>query len=392
MGTALSPPILPDPAAGVSLEPSGRPAGRTALVLAGAVTIAVLLLLILGSVGKSAVSELFRPVQLNSIGAAGALLLAGFLALVIHEAGHLIAAVCCRFEIHTVSLGAIWFTRTHSGWRVGTRRKRVFTGSVAAVPCSNEYWRARMLVVTAAGPLATFVGALAAAAILRAHALPGELVSFFLRDFGQISAIIFLLGLVPGSPKARAQNDAALFINLWLDGKEANEIFLYHLVLQHQKKGLEPREFPLWLIGLMATFRGRADFMVLYAGMIASWAFDRGDCASGNLWDGSALALSAHASVATKHACLANSACFDLVFRQDIAAAREKLTTIEMKTLVSPSLRHRALAARDLAFGRITRSLAEVAAARAFLPPNMQSRGFECFFLSRLHASAISSR
>ncbi len=384
-------PILPTPPQEPSSEPARRGAGAwTVISTAGSVLVGSLIVLLMGSISFPG-AEAFHPVPITSSGDCLLLVLAAFLALTAHEMGHLLAAVCCRFEVLTVSLGAFRFTRAQSGWRVAAKRQRLFTGSVTAIPRSNESWRERMLVVIGAGPAASFGGVVVAGCALHLLPISGPLVSVFLRAFVQISLVILVLGLIPNSPKSQAQNDAALFLALWRDGRESNAIFLYHLVLQHQRTGLEPREFPLWLIELMASFGGRPEFMVLYAGMIASWAFDREDHASGDLWDNRALQLSARANAATQQACLANSACFDLVFRKDVAAAQRKLAQVNMDSLSSPSLQHRALATRDLAFGRIAKSLAETSAARSFLPTHLQNCGYEWSLLKRLHSAALST-
>lgn len=351
---------------------------------------AFLLLLVLSSSSSPFLTSLFRPTPLESPVHVLLLLAALFTALVWHEVGHLLAAICSRFEIATVNLGFVCFRRTQLGWRVGGRFRKVFTGSVVAMPRDNAHWRERMLAVVAAGPAATLLGVLLAMYAVHSGLLPHWAAAYSV-DFFQISFIIFVLGLIPLSTQA-AESDASLFLALWRDGSDANALFLYHLVLQHQRQGLEPCQFPLWLVQLMASFRGRADFMVLYAGMVASWAFERGDHRSGNVWDEQALLLSSKANAATRSACLANSACFDLVFRSDLAGAKAKLDSIQMTVITSPSLQHRVQAARDLVLGQIRRSLAEIAAARTALPPELQDGGFEWSMLRRLHASALSLR
>ena len=269
----ILPPLFPDAASSLAGRRRARSASLSTIawIFAGS-----FLVLLMGTISLPWAAA-FRPVSFSSPADALLLVLAAFLALIIHELGHLLAAIACRFEVLTISLGALRFSRAQSGWCVATRAKRVFTGSVTAIPRTNEFWRERMMAVVAAGPFATFAGILLGVFAFEIQPGPGYLISFLLRAFIQISFVILLLGLIPNSPRAQAQNDAALFLILWHDGQDSNALFLYHLVLQHQRTGLEPRQFPLWLVELMAGFQGRADFMVLYAGMIASWAFDRGD-------------------------------------------------------------------------------------------------------------------
>ena len=380
----LTPPAL------ASGSPARKAPGQM-LALVGLLAAGLLLGGILSSVAAPSLAILFEPVAVTNISGCIALLLGTISALVLHETGHLVASLACRFEVLTISLGPLRFSRGQLGWTLQINKTRLFTGSVTAIPRTNEFWRERMLLVVAAGPGATLITAIAAACLLQAHVLNGWVLSF-LTAFVQISFFIFVLGLMPNSPESRVQNDATLFLILWRDGKAANEIFLYHLVLQLQMAGLEPRQFPRWLLELMTTFQGRPDFMILYADMLAVWAFDRGDLESGNAWDARALELSPRGSLASRNASLANSACFDLVFRQDWEAAKGKLASIRVETILSPSLKHRTIAARNLALGQIARTLAEVASARYFIPTKGGMTGLESFLLGRLHASAVSVR
>ncbi len=381
---ALVPPVL-------ASESGAKRAPGQVLALTGLLGAGFLLGGILSSIASPSVAALFQPVAVTTLSGWAALLLASIAALVLHETGHLLASLACRFEVLTISIGPLRLSQGQLGWTSHINKTRLFTGSVVAIPRTNESWRERMLLVVAAGPGATLLTALAAACPIYTHMANGWMLSL-LTAFVQISFFIFVLGLLPNSPKSRVQNDATLFLILWQDGKAANEIFLYHLVLQLQMAGLEPRHFPLWLVELMAGFQGRPDFMILYADMLATWAFDRGDFANGNAWDARALQLSARGSLASRNASLANSACFDLVFRNDRESAKNKLAAIQVETILSPTLKHRTIAARNLALGQIARTLAEVASARYFLPTKVGMGGLECFLLKRLHASAVSVR
>lgn len=375
----------------LAIESATEKSSGQVLVLTGLLAAGFVLGGVLSSIASPVLAALFQPVAVATLSGWAALLLASVAALVLHETGHLFASLACRFEVLTISLGPLRLSRGQLGWTSHINKTRLFTGSVTAVPKTNESWRERMLFVVAAGPGATFLTALAAVLFIYTR-IPNGWVLSLLTAFVQISFFIFFLGLVPNSPKARVQNDATLLLVLWQDGKAANEIFLYHMVLQLQMAGLEPRQFPLWLVELMATFQGRPDFMILYADMLATWAFDRGDMANGNAWDARALDLSTRGSLASRNASLANSACFDLVFRNDRESAKDKLAAIQVETILSPTLKHRTIAARNLALGRVARTLAEVANARYFLPNKVGMGGLECFLLKRLHAAAVSVR
>jgi Peptidase family M50 len=342
------------------------------------------------SLGSPFLAECFQPVPVLDLSGLLALVAGLFSAVLFHEAGHLLAAIMNDFEVSGVSIGPFRFVRLGASWEMILEKNRLFEASVSAFPQTKENWRRRMLVVVAAGPIATFVTGFAVALLL--HPVGGEdnWLTWLLRAFVQVSFFIFVLGLVPNGKSLLNQNDAALLQSLWRNGPQADELFLYHLVLQQQRAGTRPRNYPLCLIYLLAHFEGRPDFMALFATTIASWAFDRNDAEIGGSWDRRALVLSAHCGFHSRNLVRVNSACFDIIYRQNLIASGAKIDKLDLNKIASPYLRHRAKAAANLAARQVPEALADIAAARFALPEHLQGAGVEYLFLGHLHAAALA--
>ncbi len=107
----------------------------------------------------------FQTIKLDSIGGISALLAAVAASIVLHEAGHLMAAILVDFEVLGICLGPVRAIRSYGRWTVEFSGK-LFAGSISAVARNTDRWRERVLVVVAGGPVATLVSGLAAGLIL----------------------------------------------------------------------------------------------------------------------------------------------------------------------------------------------------------------------------------
>ncbi len=318
------------------------------------------------------------------------MLLAALLAaIVIHEAGHLSAALALDFDVLGGSLGPVRLIRMHRSWSIQLSWN-LFSGSVIAIPRKQSNWRTRMLTVVAAGPLATlFSGFFAALLVLRSGA-PDDLLTRFLAGLVELNFFIFVFGLIPNSPASRLANDARLFYSFLRVTSEANQILLYHMVTQLQIAGLRPRDYPERVVRKLATARGRAEMCSVYASAIALWAIDRGDIPSADAWDKRALDLSDFCAIKRQNSALAASACFDVIFRDDIRAARGKFAEVQLSILSPLWLRYRIAAAYWIAARNVPAALAEIARARYSFPNRLPYYEFERTLLATLHRKAIT--
>jgi len=125
-------------------------------------------------------------------------------------------ALACDFEILGGRLGPWRMQQLHGKRTVWFSCARLFSCSIAAVPRDCEHWRTRMLLVVAAGPLATLFG-LAVAANAAVWAEPQSWLATFWSALAQFHFFSFVLGLMPNGESAKVRNDASLFLILKRD-------------------------------------------------------------------------------------------------------------------------------------------------------------------------------
>lgn len=340
--------------------------------------------------GPRWLQAIFQVLTLDNLGGVSALVTAVAVSIVLHEGGHLGAAILMDFEVLGICLGPVRTTRSHGKWTFEASGK-LFTGSISAVPRNIRRWRERVLVVVAGGPLATLASGLLAGMILF-HCPSEGWPKTFLAAVTELSGFLFVLGLVPNGRTAKVRNDARLFAMFWNETPDAQEILLYHLLTQLELAGVRPRDYPTGLIHAMAAIEGRPESMLVYAHTIALWALDRGDIASAKAWDERALELSESYNTAGQQAILARSACFDVLFREDLSAARKKLAAIEIDALAPAWLRHRTEAVHWLLEENIGEALAEIARAQYAFPKQLPYYEFERMLLTGLHRKALAVR
>ncbi|MBV8811028.1 MAG: M50 family metallopeptidase [Acidobacteriaceae bacterium] len=339
--------------------------------------------------GPGWAQAIFRAISITDAGGISAIFAALFAAVVLHELGHFLAALAVGFRILGVSLGPVRVSFWHGQrmWKLST--KNLLTGSVSAIPRTDRQWRSRMLAVVAAGPAATLgTGALASYLLLAPHSSPW-MVSF-LGALSQLSFFLFVLGLIPNSAQARIRNDARLLLILWRDGVEADEIRTYHEIMEMEASGIRPGAIPPNVIRKLAVQRSSADVAMLCARTVVNWALDFGDIGMASAWDNHAFTLSTRCDERLRNSAVAASACFDILFRGDLDAARSKFATVQFEPLTPKCFHHRVKAAYWLAACKVPAALAEIAQARCSFSAKLPYYQFEARLLFALHHEALS--
>ncbi|HMF77089.1 MAG TPA: site-2 protease family protein [Bryobacteraceae bacterium] len=375
-------------------EPTGTPAWSAAslrLACYAALLLAGLALgLLLGSFGPPWTRPLFAALSMNTPAALAATLAATAAALLIHELGHVLAAVLLDFQILGVSLGPVRLQWLHGKHAFRFSVGRLFSGSVAALPRDMQNWRKRTMWVIAAGPAATLAASIAAGCVVILQ-LPEVVPHTFWSALAQINFLIFVLGFIPNGARAPVRNDSTLFWTLLHDGPEARELELVYRIGQLRLHAIRPADYPETLMGRLAAFRAhRPDTKVLLARTLADWALDSGDVRAAGLWDREAIAHVRDCDPRLRNSTLAASACFDLIFRDDATAARAKFAEVDLDELFPPCFAHRARAARLLAVDLPHRAPAEIIRAQYALPLGLSYYDFERMLLARVHLQALA--
>ena len=340
--------------------------------------------------GPSWAQKVFETVQLNTLLASTAVFAALIASILLHEGGHLLAAILVGFEVLGICVGPVRATRSHGTWKLAFSGK-FLTASVSAVPRSTSQWRERALAVVAGGPLMTLVTGLVAGLLLF-HTACGAWIQTFLAAIVEFSSFLFVLGLIPNARSAKVRNDARLFCIFWKNGVEAQEVFLYHLMTMQEIAGLRPRSYSAGLIHAMASIQGRRESMLVFAHTISQWALDRGDFETAKAWDERALELSTSATETAREATLARSAYLDVLLREDLAAARRKLAGVDVEALAPAWFHHRTNAVRLFIEGDTPETLAEISRARYSFPKHVPYFGFEEMLLKALHRKALQPK
>lgn len=317
--------------------------------------------------------------------AASALAAAFIAAIVLHEFGHFAAAVAVNFQILGVALGPFRVARLYGKSTVSFRPSNLFGGSISAISRGERSWRARILTVIVAGPLATLVSALIALAVVPTLQ-PASWAHSFLGFLAQLSFLIFLLGLIPNGKYARMRNDAQLFWSILRNGTEAHATRLYHRLMRMHIEGIRPRDYPPELVEDMSRYRGRADLSLAFAGALTKWATDCRDFEMAHAWQQNAVRLLPAAASSQRNFARAEWACFALLIEDNPECARSVLSGVPPREIAPDWRRHRVRAAKYVAEGNVPAASREIGSALLCLPGGIPYSGFERDLLYRLAA------
>lgn len=357
---------------------------------------ASLLALIVGSVafcgllkflGPAAVTIVLEHATLGRGEQLVTLLAALAASVLIHEGGHLLAAILLGFDVLGAALGPWRISRVNGSWTVRFWGGNWFAASVSALPKPKSCWPTSTLVVVAAGPLATLLFGAAALAMLLSGTRTGH-IGCFLAFTAELNAVLFVLGLLPNQPGARVPNDARLFLSLLGNSSEAHNILLYQLVMQMNRQGFRPCFYRQDVIRELPRAIARPEMAAWFAQVISDWAFDRGDLYSADAWDKRAVDLASEGEPPSLSQALAHSACLDLILRNDVKASRAKAVDIFVPSLQPEWIRHRALAVMHLSAGNILEGMGELQRADFSLPRGLPRFDFEREISNRLRSKA----
>jgi hypothetical protein len=128
---------------------------------------------------------------------------------------------------------------------------------------------------------------------------------------------------------------------------------------------------------------------LLAARTLTEWALESDDQVRASVWERRALEQSEQCDARLRNSALAASACFDVLFRDDSAAAREKFVKVNFDALFPKYFAYRARAVWLLANNRTEQVPAQVIRAQYALPLGLPYYDFERMLLGRLHLKAL---
>lgn len=329
----------------------------------------------------------FEHVQLGSLEGLWNLLLALGASILAHELGHLFAALYLNYALLGMAIGPLQLSFWHKKTVLQVRAGQWARCSVSAVPRDlQDCWRSRMLAVVAAGPAVSFFLLIVSAVLAMSSVEP---VGFW-SSCAEVNFFLVTLGLIPNHRLAAVRNDAALFLALWKNDTDALDMFRCHQAIELAFRGIRPDQFPEELLLELARFPGRPYTRLMVAQRMVEWAIDSGNLALASEWDRAALATSERCQRHLANRALAESACFDVLFRADFAAAKAKFAQVDFEPLFPPPMAERARAANWLAVELPEKAARHILRAQYQLPLGDGYYNFERLLLHELRMKALT--
>jgi hypothetical protein len=348
----------------------------------------------LQAVGPAWSRAIFDQVKPGSVLGFSALLLALLISILAHELGHLSAALFLNFEILGFAVGPFRCERQHGKVIFRYLQRNWSNCSISAVARDlRNCWRFRTMSVIAAGPAFTFL--LLIVSLRLAIPLNGPIASNgwpaqFWSACAEVNFFILLLGLIPNGRWTRVRNDAALFLALKRNSGDALDMFRCHQAIDLALGGTRPQDYPQSLLLELSGFCGRPYTNLMAARRIVEWAADSDDLATAASWDQYALAAGEKCGGDEANRALAESACFDVLFRGDLRSARHRFAQVDFDSLFPPAFAERAKAARLIACDLPQRAGKHILQGQYELPAGIPFYEYERMLLAKLHDLALA--
>jgi hypothetical protein len=276
----------------------------------------------------------------------------GWVAIAVHEVGHLLGGVAARFRFWLFVVGPLRVQRDEATGRVraGLNRELSLYGGVAAsLPTDTRDLPRRLAMVIAGGPLASVALALAAwgAAALAGRSPAGVLLSVL----ALMSAGLAAATLIPMS-SGGFTSDGGRLLRLMRSGPVAEREAATLPLIALWSSDTAPREWPRELVEAVTAHRD-AKMEECYGNLLAYYhENDRGDTAAAGARMDRVMALIDTFPAAMAPSVYAEAAYFEGFARRDAARARAHLEKVPAKSfVVKPYDRARTEAALTLAEG-----------------------------------------
>ncbi|QDV36129.1 hypothetical protein [Tautonia plasticadhaerens] len=374
MSNASNPPLPPLPGPGAPADagpgaPRGRSTASGVLVFLVMVGCGMVVGGLIGRASKSSTADLDR---VQGIAAIAGILVALPMVLVLHELGHVVGGLAAGFRFNLFVVGPLKVVREADRIRARLNTNLSIAGGLAGCsPTGSGDHRRGMILMVAAGPIASLLGA--AAGLLGAGATGGfapgasgwsAASGMVLGAFGLGSLAIGLLTLVPGRT-GNFMTDGARLIGLLRKGPEADREAAVIGLVAESASGIRPRD---WDPGLVSRAVSVPDGSLLDAvaeQLAYSWALDRGDLTLARDHLARSLSLADRLPPSVRPAIELEAAAFEAAIRADAAACRRWLDRAGVPGgLVPRHLRPTAEAALAVAEGRFEDAPTHIEAAR----------------------------
>lgn len=249
-----------------------------------------------------------------------ALLGALVISTAIHELGHVAGALLAKFSVFSFSLGPVTLRRESSGLRLRIANFRLM-GMITAVPLGSQNLRRRMLVLTAAGPLGSFIGTgleFALGSIFHTHPW-----SRWMLPLAIVCGALGALSLVP--MRKFYVSDGARILELIRNSQPAERVCALLALTATALAGKRPREWDDVLLEKVRSLTDDSGDGIVGTIMSYEAEMDRRRFDAAELCLQSAIARSSKCPPNLKSGLAADAAFFYAAVRNNAAAAREWL-------------------------------------------------------------------
>jgi hypothetical protein len=236
-----------------------------------------------------------------------------FLAILWHEAGHLIGGFSAGFAFRQFAIGPVVINRESRGLRLQFAGARLLAGGqVAMVPEDTAELRSRFLRFLGAGPTMTVL--LFTIPVL----LPG---SFFTHCLLAVNSLIAIGSLVPYTVNGRS-TDAKLIVGLLRPGPAAERLAAILYLLAIDSSGASPRNWPADTLRALEREGGDSAYREIGLMFVYFCAMEDGDPERIASALERVLALAHRLNPDTRRAYLAEAAFVQGIFRRNELLAR----------------------------------------------------------------------
>ena len=302
------------------------------------------------------------------------LVIAIFLAIAIHEFGHVVAGLSQRFRFWLYIVGPLRIQRTtddriEAGWNTSLQ---LAGGIAASVPSDNHNLARRMAVMVAGGPLASLLLGVVALGLAYVLSHPGvRLVSILI---GTVSFGIAVVTLLP-MRTSNFHSYGARLLMYWFQRDRMERWARSAALTSLALSGTRPRDWNPEMVGGLDQIMDHSLDGVGMATMLFYYEIDRGDMeAAANHLDFFLAHQDAYPEPFRPGMRL-EGAWFEGVVRRRADVARQWLDQSSGGMLVEPQTRLRATAAVLLAEGNFKEAAAKAEEALAVLNDLKVRRG-----------------
>lgn len=238
----------------------------------------------------------------------------------VHELGHVAGALIAKFSVFSFSIGPVTLRRESSGLRLRIANFRLI-GMITAVPLGSHNLRRRMLVLTAAGPLGSFLGGGLEFALGRVfHAYPWS--PWML----PLAIVCWGLGVVSVAPMRRFYvSDGTRILELMRNSEQAERICALLAITAAALAGKRPREWEHVLLEKARSLTDDSGDDIVATIMSFESEMDSHNFDAAELCLQSAIARSSKCPANLRSALAADAAFFYAAVHNNAAVSREWL-------------------------------------------------------------------